>query len=313
MTTTGSKDAALVCEGLGKQFGELTALESLDLTVAAGELVTLLGPNGAGKTTAISMMTGVLPPTRGHVRILGSDVWRRPVQAKRSMGLVPQELALYDSLTARENLEFFGHAHGLDGANLLQRMDWALDVAGLASRADEPVARYSGGMKRRLNLVTGLLHDPKVIILDEPTSGVDAHSRAHIFDSIRRMRDEGGAAILHTTHYMAEVEDLCDRVVILDSGRVIAAGTAEARVAEHGDQTMELRVDGDLDDFVGVLAEMGDVSRANGAIRVRAGASLAAVVAAVEREGGAVREARAFGGDLEAVFLHLTGRELRDG
>jgi len=313
VTTTRASSAALVCEGLGKQYGELTALASFDLAVAAGEMVAVLGPNGAGKTTAISMMTGVLPPTRGRVYVLGVDVWKQPAEAKRSIGLVPQEIALYDTLTARENLEFFGHAHGLSGARLRRRIAWALELAGLESRAGEPIVRYSGGMKRRLNLVAGLLHEPNVIILDEPTAGVDAHSRAHIFDCVRQMRDEGGAAVLHATHYMAEVEGVCDRAVILDRGRVIAEGTADGLVAEHGDPTMELRVDGDGDAIVSVLAEIGYVSRTrSGAIRVRAGASLAAVASAVERAGGSVREAHAYGGDLETVFLHLTGRDLRD-
>jgi ABC-2 type transport system ATP-binding protein len=205
----------LEVRGLGKDYGARVAVAALDLTVSAGEIVGLLGPNGAGKTTAISMISGVITPTRGTVALDGG---------RAALGIVPQDLAIYDPLSATENREFFGALYGLRGALLRERIAWALGVAGLADRAGEPAAKFSGGMKRRLNLAAGLLHRPRLLILDEPTVGVDPQSRNHIFETLRTLRAEG-TTIVYTSHYMEEVEALCDRVAIMDAGKVIAQGT----------------------------------------------------------------------------------------
>jgi ABC-2 type transport system ATP-binding protein len=231
----------LETRGLGKDYGDVCALAGLDLEVAEGEIFGLLGPNGAGKTTAISMMCGVVTPTRGSARVGGLDVTRDAFAARRLIGLVPQDLALYEELSAAQNLRFFGALYGLGGAELAARVDQALELAGLRERAREPVARYSGGMKRRLNLAAGLLHRPKLVILDEPTVGVDPQSRNHIFASIRALAAEHGMTVLYTSHYMEEVETLCRRVAILDHGKLIACSTVDDLVARHGGEEVVVR------------------------------------------------------------------------
>ena len=224
----------LETRGLGKDYGSLCALSGLDLEIERGEIFGLLGPNGAGKTTAISMMCGVVTPSRGSARVAGLDVTREPMSARKLIGLVPQDLALYEELSALQNLRFFGGLYGLTGAELSSRADWALELAGLRERSREPISRYSGGMKRRLNLAAGLLHRPRLVILDEPTVGVDPQSRNHIFATIRALCAEHGMTVLYTSHYMEEVELLCKRVAILDRGALIACSTVEDLVARHG-------------------------------------------------------------------------------
>jgi ABC-2 type transport system ATP-binding protein len=233
--------ALLETRGLGKDYGDLCALAGLDLEVAEGEIFGLLGPNGAGKTTAISMMCGVVTPSRGSARVAGLDVAREPMAARRLIGLVPQDLAIYEELSAAQNLRFFGGLYGLTGAALAARVDWALELAGLRERAREPVDRYSGGMKRRLNLAAGLLHRPRLVILDEPTVGVDPQSRNHIFATIRALCAEHGMTVLYTSHYMEEVELLCRRVAILDRGELIACSTVDDLVARHGGEEVVVR------------------------------------------------------------------------
>jgi linearmycin/streptolysin S transport system ATP-binding protein len=274
----------LETRGLGKSYGDKVALAGLDLRIETGEMVGLLGPNGAGKTTAISMIAGVLTPTRGSAAIAGHDVRGDRYAARRVLGLVPQDLALYEELSARHNLAFFGALWGLGGAELAKRIDWTLDLAGLTDRASEPVKRYSGGMKRRLNLAAGLLHRPQLVILDEPTVGVDPQSRNHIFTTIRRLREQEKMTVLYTSHYMEEVQALCERVAILDHGVLIADDAIDALVRAHGGGALQLEIDGDQ----------------------------AAVVAAIEGAGATVRAVRSGATGLESVFLHLTGKHLRD-
>jgi ABC-2 type transport system ATP-binding protein len=260
-------------------------VDALDLTVDAGQIFGLLGPNGAGKTTTISMMCGVVTPTRGRVIVAGHDLARAPFAARAAVGLVPQDLALYEELTARENLAYFGALYRLRGAELATRIDWALDVAGLADRAREPVARFSGGMKRRLNLAAGLLHRPQLLILDEPTVGVDPQSRNHIFRTIRSLVSDHGMTVLYTSHYMEEVELICRRVAIMDAGKVIACDSVHALLEQHGGGALELEIAG------------GDPD---------------AVVHAVEQTGAQVLALRTRKASLEDVFLALTGHSLRD-
>jgi ABC-2 type transport system ATP-binding protein len=309
----------LECRGVGKDYGALRAVEALDLEIEEGEIVGLLGPNGAGKTTAISMMCGVVTPSRGSVRVAGHDLAGEPFAARRAIGLVPQDLALYEDLSARENLRFFGGLYDLRGGELAARIDWALALAGLVDRSTEPLHRFSGGMKRRLNLAAGLLHRPRLVILDEPTVGVDLQSRNHIFTTIRSLCAEHGMTVLYTSHYMEEVELLCQRVWIMDHGRVVAGDTVAGLVARHGGGSLEVEVRGDPDRIAGALAELGEVAveergAAGGRLHLREGsAKPGAVVRAVEAAGGEVEALRVSKPDLETVFLALTGHSLRDG
>jgi ABC-2 type transport system ATP-binding protein len=236
--------AALSLRGLGKDYGERTAVVAIDLDVAAGEFLGLLGPNGAGKTTTIAMACGVLPPSRGRIFIAGIDLRAEPRAAKVKLGYVPQELALYGELSAVQNLRYFGALYGLGGATLEDRIAWALDLVALADRASERVKAYSGGMQRRLNLAASLLHRPELLILDEPTAGVDPQSRAHLFDTLRALH-ERGTSIVYTSHYLEEIELLCKRVAILDHGAIIATGTPDelSRAHASNDNTRGTRLE----------------------------------------------------------------------
>ncbi len=313
--------ALLECRGLGKDFGALRAVEALDLDIEEGEIFGLLGPNGAGKTTAISMMCGVVTPSRGTVRVAGHDLAREPFAARRAAGLVPQELALYEELSASQNLRFFGGLYGLRGRDLAARVDWALALAGLVDRSTEPVRGFSGGMKRRLNLVAGLLHRPRLVILDEPSVGVDLQSRNHIFETIRALSTEHGTTVLYTSHYMEEVELLCQRVAIMDRGRAVAHDTVSGLIARQGGGSLEIDVRGDprrLAEALGAVGS-GDVvveqeTASGGRLRLRESAHVkpGEVVRAVETAGGEVESLRVSKPDLETVFVALTGHRLRD-
>jgi ABC-2 type transport system ATP-binding protein len=273
---------ALEVSGLRKCYGGVRAVDGVSFRVEEGSIVGLLGPNGAGKTTTVSIICGLLPADAGEVRIAGAALAGDTDPAKGRLGLVPQELALYEELSADDNLRFFGALQGMDGSRLASRIDDVLRHTGLTDRRRDRVKVYSGGMKRRLNLAAGLLHDPQVLLLDEPTAGVDPQSRNAVFESLEALRD-AGKAILYTTHYMEEAERLCDRIVIVDRGRVVADGTAE----ELG-RLMPAASGPDLD------AE----SRAAVALLAARGIAVPGV------DGGTPR--------LEEVFLHLTGHALRD-
>jgi ABC-2 type transport system ATP-binding protein len=304
----------LETRGLGKDYGALTALVGLDLEVAEGELFGLLGPNGAGKTTAISLIAGVVTPSRGTARIAGHDVRTDAFAARAALGLVPQEVALYEELTPRQNLRFFGGLHGLRGRELEARVDWAVEVAGLIDRAGDRVAGFSGGMKRRLNLVAGLLHRPRLVVLDEPTVGVDPHSRNFLFQAIRGLVAEHGMTVLYTSHYMEEVEALCPRVAILDHGRLIAEGPVAELVARHGGATLEVEFAGPAEAARAALAAHGEVAlAAAGRATLRGEVPLGVLVRGLEQVGVEVLAARVERPSLETVFLGLTGHSLRDG
>src|SRR5580700_6494323 len=211
-------------EQLRKSYGELTAVESVSFAAHAGEIFGLLGPNGAGKTTTIGCICGLLVPTAGHVKVMGHDVVREGPAARANLGVVPQEIALYEDLSAHENLAYWGGAQGLRNPRLRDRIQQVLDLTSLQDRAREPVKQFSGGMKRRLNFACGILHSPKVLLLDEPTVGVDPQSRVRLLDLVRAQA-QAGTCVLYTTHYMEEAEALCDRLAIVDHGKLIAAGT----------------------------------------------------------------------------------------
>ena len=307
----------LSLRGLGKDYGPRTAVAAIDLDVARGTIVGLLGPNGAGKTTTISMIAGVITPSRGTATVAGHAVaaGKAGFAARRAIGLVPQDLALYEELTADQNLAFFGAIYGLDRATIARRADWALGVVGLVERRGDVVSTYSGGMKRRLNLAGGLLHEPALLVLDEPTVGVDPQSRRHIFDTIRALRD-GGMTVLYTSHYMEEVAELCDRVAIMDGGEVVAQGTIAELVARHaGAPVIELELAGDAPALMAaraLAARHGAVDGTGAIVRLPRPKDLGPLLVDVETAGVQVVRVTAASSDLESVFLTLTGHTLRD-
>src|SRR3954452_22583929 len=250
----------LEVRGLHKRYGDLVAVHEVSFNARAGEMVGLLGPNGAGKTTTVSMITGLLHPDRGHVRIAGGIVRSETDPVKRRMGLVPQDLALHDELSARENLTLFGSLYDLSGAPLRSAIDRNLQLVGLADRAKDRTGTFSGGMKRRLNLAAALLHDPQILLRDEPTVGVDPQSRNAIFSNLEQLKREG-KTLVYTTHYMEEAERLCDRIIIVDHGKVIANDTLEAvRRLVPGVNVLELDIEnpGEGEWYAGV-GELGGV------------------------------------------------------
>jgi len=308
----------LQASNLRKAFKDQVAVDDVSLELNAGESVGLLGPNGAGKSTTIAMLSTLLKPDAGTVTFEGRDVLADPGPVRRALGVVPQEIALYPELTAQENLAFFGGLYGLKGAELKRAIDEALDLVGLSERRHDVVKRYSGGMKRRINIAAALLHDPKMVIMDEPTVGIDPQSRNHILDTVRRLNRERGLTVLYTSHYMEEVEQLCDRVYVMDHGEVIAAGTLDEVRALAGDEgTVLLQADAYPAGMVLALEALpGAASVVAGEDGVRIARSaqlpLVEVLRAAESAGASVTNLSVSTASLEDVFLHLTGRTLRD-
>ncbi len=313
--------AVLECDQLTKRFGELTAVDGVSFAVAPGETYGLLGPNGAGKTTTISMICGLLRATSGSTRVLGQEITPAASAAKGAIGLVPQDIALYPDLNAVENLTFFGRLQGLSGQRLKDRIGVVLEVVGLADRAKDRIDTYSGGMKRRANIAVGLLHEPTLLILDEPTVGVDPQSRHSILESVDAL-GASGLAVVYTTHYMEEAERLCDRVGIIDEGRLIAEGTRDELVARLGQATsVVIRADGAAAALEAWRATVASAAGVQG-VQIGDGGAIitcrdpAAAVAAAFSAASAGQVV--IGGveitepDLEAVFLSLTGKALRD-
>lgn len=301
----------LALRGLGKDYGARKAVGSVDLEVPRGVCLGLLGPNGAGKTTLISMACGVITASRGSVAIGGIDLKSDPFAAKRKLGLVPQELAIYEELTATQNLAYFGALYGLSGATLAERITWALEAVGLVDRRDEQAKKYSGGMKRRLNLAAGLVHRPELLVLDEPTVGVDPQSRNHIFETVKTLR-ASGMTVVYTSHYMEEVEALCDRVAIMDGGAIIATDTISALIAQHAGKGIELALIGDVEAAAKAAEAHGTVERVDSTLRVIPTAQLAPMIAAIEATGATIARIESREATLEAAFLKLTGKTLRD-
>jgi ABC-2 type transport system ATP-binding protein len=315
---------ALVLEAreLVKTYGKRTVVDGMSIRLQPGEIVGLLGPNGAGKSTTVAMLCALVAPSHGGLRLDGHDVDSASpagqAALKSRIGLVPQDLAIFEDLSARHNLELFGALYGLQGVLLGERVASALDLVGLADRAGDKPATFSGGMKRRLNIACALVHDPDILLFDEPTVGVDPQSRNAIFDNLEALRQRG-KALLYTTHYMEEAERLCDRVVIMDHGRVVAEGTVRALVRELPSQgSLEVGLDGSIEPAaLTALAAVPGVHQAEGVpggVRLglvdlaRAGAALAWL----GERGHAVRSLHSQSAGLEAVFLALTGRHLRD-
>jgi ABC-2 type transport system ATP-binding protein len=308
----------LECRGLRKAFGERLAVDDVGFTIAPGETYGLLGPNGAGKTTTISMVCGLLERDAGDVTVDGAAVDTRTTEARAAIGFVPQEIAIYPDLTAKENLRFFGRLYGMTGDELDRRVQEVLQIVDLADRADDRTSEYSGGMKRRLNIGLGLLNRPKLLVLDEPTVGVDPQSRNAILSSVERFGEQG-MAVLYTTHYMEEAERLCDRVGIIDEGTLMAEGTRRELVAlvGHHDR-ISLSATGDLAaaaEAARGLEPVVDASRRDEGLDLvvtAARAALPQILAAVAEAGADVTTVEVSEPNLEAVFLHLTGKALRD-
>lgn len=300
-------------DNLRKSFGRIHAVDGVSFAIEPGEIYGLLGPNGAGKTTTISMIAQLLRPDGGAIAIGagGGDVRRR-------FGLIPQEVALTEKLTARETLQFVGRLYDLRGADLNARVERALQDVGLADRATDRVHTFSGGMKRRMNIAAGLLHDPQLLLLDEPTAGVDPQSRAYIFDIVRKLAAQG-AAVLYTTHYMEEAQRLCRRIAIMDRGRILAEGTL-AELVERAATTRELHITVEgLDDAVAarLATELGEAhcERDGETLRCRVAdgrTGLIAATRAADRLNLPLRALAVHEPNLESVFLQLTGRALRD-
>lgn len=302
------------------RFGERWALDGLSFAVEPGEVVGLLGPNGAGKTTALSVLATLRTPDSGEAEIAGHTTSGDPAAVRRALGYVPQSLAIYPTLTARENVHFFARLFGLRGARAAEAAEHGLAVVGLEDRSGDVVSTFSGGMQRRLNLACGLLHRPQVLLLDEPTVGVDPQSRERIFEAVRAQAS-GGAAVLYSTHYMEEAERLCDRVVLIDGGRVVALGTPAALIDEAGGG---LRLD--VTTRVPLPAGWLDGDAGHGAVpaseerdgvyvcRVAIGdlASAARVLERAAAHGGSVVDFHLHQPSLQEVFLRLTGRDMRD-
>jgi len=308
----------LIVEDLWKSYGKIKAVQGLTFEISKGEFFGLLGPNGAGKTTTIELLTGLIDPDRGHVTIDGLPLFMKPMEVKAKLGLVPQNFALYPTLSARDNLLFFGRIYGLKGRHLEERIASVLDIVGLSDRAQQTVATFSNGMKRRLNIATGLLHEPDILILDEPTVGVDTQSRMAIFESLRSL-NQLGVTLLYTTHYIEEAQRLCDRVAIMDQGKIIALDRPAQLIRDFGKGMIRMEFYDMMDDTL--LEQMGCI----GSIRFvdeqkrkiyietdqtdRASRELLEVMKAREK---LLKFFHISEPNLETVFIHLTGKNLRD-
>ena len=291
-------------EGLSKSFGGIRAVDDLTLSIPEGQCIGLLGPNGAGKTTTINMIVGTVAPDTGSILI--GEFSAQNVRARRQVGIAPQAIALYEELTARENLNFFGGLFGLPRTLKRDRIEWALELSQLASRAHDRVGGFSGGMKRRLNLAAALIHDPQVILLDEPTVGVDPQSRNHIFECIEHLKREK-RTIIYTSHYMEEVERLCDEIAIIDQGRLLANDTLDALLQQHAGQSeVVAQLSGDLPESANLEGTVVD-----GEWRFTSDAPFQ-VIATATQAGVPLASLQVSRPNLEQVFLHLTGRRLRD-
>jgi ABC-2 type transport system ATP-binding protein len=301
---------------LRKQYGDLIAVDGISFTAQPGQIFGLLGPNGAGKTTTIGCISGLLKPTSGHVAVMSHDVVREPAASRRHLGVVPQELALYLDLSAAANLAYWGAAYGMPRDQLRPRVAEVLELIGLADRGRDRVSQFSGGMKRRLNFGCGIIHNPRVLLLDEPTAGVDPQSRVRLLELVR-LQARSGTTVVYTTHYMEEAQDLCDRLAIVDRGKLLALGTLEELRALVGEKDL-VRLTGRFDPpnaarALEGLDEVELLSVSNEAITIAArGASrkLPAIFGA--RAAAEIQETTLSVPSLESLFIKLTGRELRE-
>jgi ABC-2 type transport system ATP-binding protein len=309
---------AIQVQDLKRGFGDLQAVKGVRFEAHTGEVLSLLGPNGAGKSTTISMLSGLLAPDAGDACIMGHSIRNDGEAAKASLGVVPQEIALYPDLSARENLVFWGKMYGLRGQELQTRVDEVLAVIGLTDRQKDRVGTFSGGMKRRVNIGAALLHHPAVVIMDEPTVGIDPQSRRHILDNVKELNRQG-MTVLYTTHYMEEAAELSDHIAIMDQGQVIAYGTHDELIRLVGEQTrVDLTTSVPGESLLAAFQNVKGVSQAssqNGTVTILVDDSnlvLPGLFEAANREGARITSVDIQEPNLEAVFLHLTGRALRD-
>jgi ABC-2 type transport system ATP-binding protein len=309
---------AIEVKNLHKAFGQLKAVEGVSFNVEKGEIFSLLGPNGAGKTTILSMLSCLLRPDEGDALVMGHSIQKDQMGVKSTLGVVPQDIALYEDMSARENLVFWGRMYGLRGAVLKTRVDEVLEVIGLTDRAKDRVGKYSGGMKRRVNIGVALLHKPQVIFMDEPTVGIDPQSRRNILDSVVTLKNQG-MTVLYTTHYMEEAQELSDHIAIMDHGRIIASGTNQDLVKIVGELdriTVTLNAEpGRVIDVWKSVKGVKQVTVENGSLAILADDSNQVLPRLFETAAtGSVRilTVAIQEPNLESVFLHLTGRALRD-
>jgi linearmycin/streptolysin S transport system ATP-binding protein len=333
--------AILEVDNLVKKYGDFEAVKGVSFSVEEGEVFGLLGPNGAGKTQTISMLTGVIPPTSGTARIGGFDILKERDKVKKINGLVPQDLALYPTLSARTNLNFFGQIYGLRGRELKERVEDVLRIVALTERADGVVDKFSGGMKRRVNIAAGLVHQPRLLFLDEPTVGVDPQSRNHIFESVQRLNRERGMSVVYTSHYMEEVETLCNRAAIVDEGRIIAMDTIKNLIGLLGGGVVYVGVKQVDDTILADLSALPAVKEATlvpqppappapegkestteakpvtatPVVKIVATNNQQAVVNVLgylNQRDIVITSLEIMQPNLESVFLHLTGKKLRE-
>jgi ABC-2 type transport system ATP-binding protein len=312
------KEEILIVRNLHKTFGSQAAVQGISFSIARGEILGLLGPNGAGKTTTLSMLTGLIQPTGGQILMDGKDIQTQLSRTRARIGLVPQDLALYQTISARANLIFWGQIYGLRGKKLQERIDQVLDIVQLTDRANQPVDTFSGGMKRRVNLAVGLLHQPEILFLDEPTVGVDPQSRNAIFESIESL-NRAGLTIIYTTHYMEEAERLCHRVAIVDHGKIIAldtpanlirnlnGGMIRLSIADGMIHRVKLEVEG--------LPSVTQVSQNDHQLDIQARDSqktLIDILQITNRLDAQITALQVLDANLETVFLNLTGKNLRE-
>lgn len=311
----------LTVKSLQKTFGQFKAVKSVSFSVNKGESFGLLGPNGAGKSTTINMITGLFPPTSGSIILNTIDVVKQPKQAQKWIGVVPQEIALYQEMSARENLKFWGRLYDLSGKVLDKKVDEVLELIGLTDRAKDKVATFSGGMKRRVNIGAAILHQPQILIMDEPTVGIDPQSRNHILETVKQLNHEG-MTIIYTSHYMEEVEYLCERIGIIDHGEVIACGTLmELREKMEDRSKMKLTIENLsgistplVDALINLFPEK-DIQLGDNELVVfhkEPHSILSRLIQLVTELGAKVISVEIVEPNLESVFLHLTGRSLRD-
>lgn len=303
---------------LTKRYESTVSVDHLTLTIEEGEIFGLLGPNGAGKSTTIRMVCGLLKPTSGQITVSGFDTAKQTLDVKRTIGLVPQELAIYPSLTARENVAYFARLYGLGGGQLKQRVNEALEFVGLSDRQNMKPEKYSGGMKRRLNIACALAHRPKIIIMDEPTVGIDPQSRNHILDSVKEL-NRLGSTIIYTSHYMEEVEAISTRVGILDQGQLIGLGTKEELVhLVSGEEKLEIQVVQTNEQAVQELKAHPRITRVDVTDKTleltmnSAQAYLQDILYILSKHQVSIQSVVRVEPDLESLFLSLTGRTLRD-